>query len=291
MNSFILRLGQLLIERGAWYFAPISWIWALVVFLKNKAYDFKVFRPLKVSCPVISIGNIVAGGAGKTPFVQMLARHFSHRKVAILTRMEDEGMLLKRDANVYVGKDRRISALKAVQEGANLILLDDGFQHRKLHRDMDIVLLSGKEGHYLPRGFLRDSPRRLNEADAVFRKGEDFYYTAVNIPPIQGSKVGLFAGIANPDSFKKIVLDLGIEVVAVWILADHEAAPQKKLDAFASHCKALGAKALVTTEKDFIKGPKTLLPIHPIEIAIKWKSKENWLKLIEKIDQKIDNNA
>ena len=302
MNSFILKQGQRLIERGAWFFAPISWIWAAVVFFKNKAYDLKFFRPHKVKSIVISVGNIVAGGTGKTPFVKMLAEHFAKRKVAILSRgygkLADEAMMLQRHlphVPIYVGKDRRALASRAVKDGAELILLDDGFQHRKLHRDFDIVLLRSDDplgkGHYLPWGFLRDSPKRLKDADAVFLNGKDFRYVPSCSTSIQGLKVGLFSGIANPSLFKKSVCDLGAEVVAEWILADHEAADPKDLNHFAERSKALGANVLVTTEKDFIKGPRSSLPILFLEIKIEWHSSEKWLKLIEKIDQKLDNNC
>lgn len=80
--------------------------------------------------------------------------------------------------------------------------------------------------------------------------------------------------------------------MAEWILADHETAQPIRLERFACHCKSLGARALVTTEKDFIKTPHCSLPILFIEIEIEWLGgKEKWEKLIEKIDQKIDNGS
>jgi tetraacyldisaccharide 4'-kinase len=306
MRYKLLLLGRRLIERGAWYFAPASWIWAAVVFCRNILYDLQWIRSVSVSSVVVSVGNIVAGGTGKTPFIQMMAALFANRRVAILTRgygkIPDEAMLLERHlphAKIYIGKKRAATAKRAVVEGADLILLDDGFQHRKLFRDFDIVLTKGHHLHYLPWGFLRDSPKRLRRADAVFCNGSDFHYRVKRVLDEQGKevfirgwKVGLFSGIADPRPFKKSVDGLGATVLSEWRLADHEPADPLLLERFASQCKTLGAKALITTEKDFIKGPRCSLPIVFIEIEIEWlEGKAKWEKLIAKINQEIDNRS
>ncbi len=177
-----IRWGQSQIEKGAFFLAPLSFLWGFVSFLKNFFYDVGLFKSVQVDCPVVSVGNLVAGGTGKTPFVHFLGKRFASRKTAVLSRgygSDDEPKLLQRKlpfAKVYVGKDRVQLAKKAVQEGAELILLDDGFQYRKLHRDFDLVLLFGEDpfgkGHYLPRGFLRDSPKRLKQADLILVNGK-----------------------------------------------------------------------------------------------------------------------
>lgn len=310
MRHKLLLWGQSLIEQGAWFFAPISWIWAISVFCKNFFYRRGWFPVQRANCVVVSIGNIVAGGTGKTPFVHLLAKTFSHRKVAILSRgfgeIPDEAMLLQRrlpQVKVYVGKDRSALAKQAFVDGAELILLDDGFQHRRLHRDFDIVLLRQDDpfgkGHFLPWGFLRDSPKRLKEADAVFTGGLDFKPTVTRVLSgkgeeiLPGKTVALFCGIGNPRSFKKTVEDLGVKVVREWILADHEPASSKRLAHFADQCKSLGANAIVTTEKDFIKLPPSFsasLPILYLEIELQLtQGRQRWENLIAKIDQKIDN--
>jgi len=302
-------LGRKLIERGAWYFAPASWAWGTVAFCRNKLYDWGWIRQRKVACPVVSVGNIVAGGTGKTPFVLKLAEALSPIRVAILSRgygkIPDEALLLQRrlpNARVYVGKNRSHLAEQAFSEGAELILLDDGFQHRRLHRDLDIVLLKGDDpfgkGRYLPWGYLRDSPKRLKRADAVFANGPDFRHRVrriidqdgKEIPSILGWKVGLFCGVAYPQPFKKFVENLGGQIVSEWLLADHELASPSKLERFAGRCKALEAKALITTEKDIVKGPRCLLPIIYLETELEWLAgTERWVKLIEKIRSAIDN--
>jgi tetraacyldisaccharide 4'-kinase len=307
-----LKFGQRLIEQGAWFLAPFSFIWGAVSFCKNFLYDQKWLKIHKVDCAVVSIGNLVAGGTGKTPLAHFLAKRFSHRKVAILSRMSDEAHLLARrlpQVRVYIGKDRAALARQALLEGAELILLDDGFQHRRLHRDFDLVALDGKDpfgrGHFLPWGFLRDSPKRLKEADATFVQDGKFEgaiktlpkvarildLKGKEIPTIRGMSLGLFCGIAKPEKFKKTVADLGGKTVLEWILADHEPVNEKKLASFTDQCKALGATTLITTEKDFIKLPKGLdLPILFLEIELEIVSGEElWEKLVEKIDRKIDN--
>jgi len=301
-KSKFLLFGQKLIERGAWYFAPFSWIYALAIFCRNQLYDWKWLPIHSVNATVVSVGNIVAGGTGKTPLVHLLAKIFSHRKVAILSRgygdIPDEPMLLARHlpkVKVYVGKDRVALAREAVADGAELLILDDGFQHRRLYRDFDLVLVRNKKEHYLPWGFLRDSPKRLVKADAIFAQENPLSHQILvkkkvtrildkqenEIPSIRGWKVGIFCGLANPDSFKKTVVDLGAEIVAEWIFADHEVADISKL---------LNVRALVCTEKDFVKLPPNDLPIFFVEIEMEVvDSCGLWQKLVEKIDQKIDN--
>lgn len=292
LSAKILQFGQRLIEQGAWYFAPISWIYAFVVFIRNQLYDRKLLAITHVSPVVVSVGNVLAGGTGKTPFVHLLAQKFAHRKVAILSRgygeIPDEPMLLAKrlpNVSVHIGKNR---AELAKTIDADLILLDDGFQHRKLHRDFDIVL-GGGVGHYLPRGFLRDSPKRLEKADAQFSLGRELKL-AVNrildlkgnvIPSIRGWKVAVFCGISHPERFKKIVEELGAEIRGEKFFADHEKADLSQLPA---------GLPLICTEKDAVKLPSTDLPIYFLEMQMEVVDGiEKWEKLIEKIDKTIDN--
>lgn len=244
----------------------------------------------KVDVPVISIGNIVAGGTGKTPLVHLLAKNFSKTKrVAILSRgfgpMPDEPMLLARrlpNVCVYVGKDRVALAKQAVKEGAELIFLDDGFQHLRLHRDLDIVLHRGGKEHYLPWGFLRDSPRRLKRAEVVDTKDTKLVLKRIlnvrgeEIPSIRGWEVGIFCGIARPERFKRTVEELGARVAGEVYFADHEPAD----------LSLLGRGVWICTEKDFVKLPRTDLAIYFLEMEMQVDGLE---KIIEKIDQKIDN--
>ncbi len=160
-------------------------LYGLVARVRNALYDAGVLRAHRVpNAVVISVGNLTAGGTGKTPVVMELARAAlaAGRKPAILTRgyrrgdsvESDEAKLLARalpDVPLVVGADRRKTAAAAVAHGANVLLLDDGFQHRRLARDIDLVLLDARDpfgGDWqLPRGFLREPGSGLARASAV----------------------------------------------------------------------------------------------------------------------------
>lgn len=184
-RSRIIQFGEDLIEgrkKGGIFLYPFSLLWGLIAGSKNWLYDRGMLSVYRASRPVISIGNLVAGGTGKTPLTLLLAQTFSSKGVGILSRgasaqgeLSDEPALLARrcsEAKIYLGKDRRSSTLKAMKDKCNLLILDDGFQHRKMGRDFDLVLLSTDDpfgrGAFLPRGYLRDSPLRLRQADAIF---------------------------------------------------------------------------------------------------------------------------
>jgi tetraacyldisaccharide 4'-kinase len=291
----LMLFGQTLIENQSpflLFLAPVSWLYGLIVKIRNCLYDWHWLKSYRVDCTVVSVGNIIAGGTGKTPFISLLAKRFSHRKVAILTRgygeVPDEALLLKKHlplVRIYIGKDRVASAEQAVRDGAELILMDDGFQHRRLARDFDIILEGDSKGHYLPWGFLRDNPDRLKNVDALF--SPKLKVSRIDgAPSIRGWKVGLFCGIAKPRKFRETICELGAEVIDEWILADHAVADPT---AFAMQCKERGASALICTEKDHVKLPVSThyaLPIHYIEVETEMP--DGFEQLIEKIERNID---
>lgn len=290
-RSKFLLFGQRLIEKGAWYLAPFSLLYAAIVHLRNTLYDWGWLRSYRVGPVVVSVGNIAVGGSGKTPLVHLLAKTFAHRKVAILSRgygpLPDEAILLARKlpaVRVLVGKDRLALARLA---DVDLILLDDGFQHRRLKRDFDIVI-GPKAGHFLPWGCLRDSPSRLTSTEWVFSDEFSLVVRRIltrggqTVPSIRGWKVALFCAIAKPYRFKRTVEELGAEVVAEIYWADHQKPDLTQLPS---------GLPLICTEKDWVKLPSTDLPIYYLEIEmVAAPGSAKWEKLIEKIDQKIDNN-
>ncbi len=182
---------------------PFSRLYQLATRLRNRLYDLKVLRKFTPPVPVvISIGNIVAGGTGKTPITLLLAKELQGLgKMAILSRgyrspseknkaplllstgegplyaakiCGDEPYLLSKnvpEALVYVGKNRVHSATLAAKEGASLIILDDAMQYRKLSRDYEVVVLDARDpfgrGFFLPRGFLRDEVASLSRAHMI----------------------------------------------------------------------------------------------------------------------------
>ena len=197
------RADHLLAQRGGFVellrvpaalFGVVSW-------LRARFYDLRIFPVLRVDLPVISIGNISVGGTGKTPFVEWMIRHYEARgvQIGILARgygrksgelLNDEGRMLAQAFPAVAQEqnpDRVSGALRLLDRGVDGIILDDGFQHRRLHRDLDIVLmdatrpfgLSEPNGGgepvqaFLPRGFLREGSAALKRAQCVVLSRSD----------------------------------------------------------------------------------------------------------------------
>ena len=186
----------------AWLLAPLSWIFASVALLRRWAYRSGALRAVRVSRPVIVVGNVTVGGTGKTPFVIWLAECLRARglRPGIITRgyggaahiwpqrvtadsdagqVGDEALLLalRTRAIVIAGPNRVDDARAAIELGADVILSDDGLQHYGLARDVEIAVLDGERGvgngRYLPAGPLREGVSRLGRVDllAITRRG------------------------------------------------------------------------------------------------------------------------
>ncbi|HSJ32130.1 MAG TPA: tetraacyldisaccharide 4'-kinase, partial [Longimicrobiales bacterium] len=158
--------------------APAEAAYRLGVSLRNRAYDRSMIASTEASLPVVSIGNIAVGGTGKTPFTSWLARRLAQRgqKPAIVHGgyAEDEPELHRTwtpDIAVFVDRDRVHAAAQAHAARATVVLLDDAFQHRRLRRDLDIVLISAERWsdtvRLLPRGAWREPPAALARADVI----------------------------------------------------------------------------------------------------------------------------
>jgi tetraacyldisaccharide 4'-kinase len=298
---FLLYLLSLLYKEG--------------VRLRNLLYDCGIFKTRKVGCKVISIGNITVGGTGKTPMVIMLANLLKGHgyKPAVLSRgyggknrnsinvvsdgrrifMEhdeagDEPALIAGSLNdipVITGRERYLTGKYAVDHmGADILILDDAFQHRSLYRDIDIVLLNDKRpfgnGFLLPRGTLREPAKALNRADVIVLTGSDREVEEIAIdrglPPVpifrgyhrpkdlvqgdtypleylKGKTVCAFAGIADPESFKRTIISLGGEVVAFVRFSDHHRYTERDLKEIRRESLSHSAAITITTEKDGIK--------------------------------------
>ncbi len=325
------------IGRGVLYLLSLPY--AAAVKIRNLAYDLKLLPRKTSPIPVVSIGNIAAGGTGKTPFVHYLARELSQkRKIAILTRgyrsklehaaqpkqitekdcatvCGDEPLLLKKllpNVDVWVGKRRDISSDLALKQGAQLLLLDDGMQYRKLRRQCEIVCLDATDplakGYFLPRGMLRDDPKRLKQANILIlnncRDEKHFEQacallktitqapivgTRLKIDGIQfsGEKVAAFCAIAKPHRFLESLKECGAEVISQRFKEDHRTFSPQELTLYAQEAKQLGAKYLLCTEKDFIKLSSSInleLPIFPLktEIEIVY-GREEWYDFYQKM--------
>ncbi|MBU4376332.1 MAG: tetraacyldisaccharide 4'-kinase [Candidatus Omnitrophica bacterium] len=276
-----------------------SFLYAIVLKCISFLYRAGILPCRKVSAKVISVGNITLGGTGKTPFVIMLAENVKAmgKNVAVLIRGygEDESHLLETRLSgipVIVGADRYKSAKRAIDKfGSDCIILDDGFQHRRLKRDLNIVLIDATSPFgnmkLFPAGILREGLSRLKEADmAVLTKAdmgasnkpaiyaelkkikddivavESFYKPAglkrvsggiVPLDYIKGRRVALLAAIANPGYFEWMIKNLGANIAESFYYADHHLYSMKDVDSVIEKCAREGIDTVITTEKDIIR--------------------------------------
>jgi len=326
ISHSIDRKGFTPLKPMLWFF---SQIYATVVFLRNGLYDLKILKSHKSDLFVISVGNIAAGGCGKTPFVRYLSSKISS-PLAILSRgyrsqigkrtevisksdttlFGDEPVWLQEkcsNAQVVVSKNRVKGAELASSLGLKIALLDDGMQHRRLDRDIDIALLHADhifEGkRYLPFGYLRDDPNRLKNVDLICihhisseeefddLKGQLKKYTnapvcasCMSLEPdvskfISQNKIGVVCAIARPQSFIHTLKLSGANIIDTLILPDHSSFEITLFEKFITKLKSLGATAVVCSEKDFIKLSKNhhklLLPIVEAKAHLKMVFGEN----------------
>lgn len=291
----------------------LSFIYVFGLILARIGFYLGILRSVRLNCKVISIGNITLGGTGKTPFVRMLAKYLTQKgkKVVILIRgykrknfnpepltlnpdvMGDEGYLLAQDSAVpvLVGRDRIKTAYMAIEKyHPDIIILDDGFQHWRLKRDLDVVLINALNPfgnkRVIPRGILREPLTGLSRADVFVLtkadlgegvlalgqrlnalKPQALVIEAVHKPvcfydlegkkselsSIKDKEVCIFSAIADPASFEKIILNLGAKIKFKFEFGDHHNYIQEDLDKIIKTCKNLNIPCFITTEKDAVK--------------------------------------
>ena len=247
-------------------------------------------KPYRARVPVICIGNLTAGGTGKTPIAIAVADAIIARgkNPFFLTRgyggqlagpvvvsryhsaaeVGDEPLLLARKAATVVAYDRHQGALLAVERGADVIVMDDGHQNFTLHKDLSLVVVDGEHGfgngHVLPAGPLREPVEQgLARADAVILTGDGTPSLPAFKGPVlrariappdtaewRGRRVVAFAGIGRPEKLFRSLAGLGAELVATVAFADHHPYTKEELTDLKS--RANGAQ-LVTTEKDYVR--------------------------------------
>ncbi len=290
--------------RGLLRLAEIPYGWA--VRLRNGRYDRHTAAIHAVDVPVVCVGNLTLGGTGKTPLVEWLARWHVARglRVAIVSRgygtragvPNDESLEL---ANALPGvphvqdADRVAAARAAIDRyAAELIVLDDGFQHRRLGRDLDVVLLDASEPfgmeHLFPRGMLREPLESLRRADVVVLSRatllDDPGRAAVcrrvaNLAPravwcevehrptalvnqegerlplayLAGRSTAAFCGIGNPAGFRHTLISLGCELTAWREFADHHAYDGNSRESLQTWITEAKAELAVCTRKDLVK--------------------------------------
>jgi len=285
---------------------PVSSIFGLGVGVLNALYDHGLLRTRRLEGPVVSIGNLSVGGSGKTPFVMLLGELLKTRGVMfdILSRgyrrrttgsavvdpagtakeFGDEPLLLARRLGVpvVVGEDRyEAGVLAEKQFGVKLHLLDDGFQHRALARDFDIVLVTPEDGRdrLLPAGRLRESVQALRRADAIVLTSG----ASVAAFPLDGKLIWrvrrgivldsvppqpvVFCGIARPQNFLLQLRSAGIEPAAEAFFRDHHTYTEQDIRDLQSLRQRSQASGFVTTEKDAINLGTHLSALQPLAVV------------------------
>jgi tetraacyldisaccharide 4'-kinase len=284
---------------------PLSSIYGGIVSARNALYDRGFLRARRVEGAVISVGNLSAGGSGKTPFVIMLGELLQARGVSfdVLSRgygrksrgvllvdpgglpqqYGDEPLLIARrlQVPVIVGEDRFVAGRFAESKyGPQLHLLDDGFQHRGLARDFDIVLVTPQDvtDRLLPAGRLREPLSASRRADAVVLAGG----AAVESFPTEGKfvwrlrrgiiaknvvpKPVVFCGIARPQNFAMQLRVAGVEIAAEAYYRDHHAYTEKDIRELLALKQKSEAAGFVTTEKDAVNLGGYLSALAPISV-------------------------
>jgi len=304
---------------------PFSAIFGAGVAIRNVLYDRRVFQVKKLARPVVSIGNISVGGSGKTPFVIALGQLLTERGIAfdVLSRgygristgiavvdpngspaqFGDEPLLIaqKLQVPVIVGADRyRAGLLAETKFSSKLHLLDDGFQHRRLHRDFDIVMLPAEdqEGTLLPIGRLRELLTALKRADAVVlpdSPGRELRVKnvwrarrVVDIPAASGKMIA-FSGIGRPKQFFDVLKSANPEIAGPITFRDHHRYEQGDIDRLLDLKKQTSADSFITTEKDLInlgRLSSQLSPLLTAKLRIELESPQQVvIEIIKTIEQ------
>ena len=312
--------------------APLAWIYRAATDWRNRRYD-RARNTREADLPVISVGNLTVGGTGKTPIVEWLVRHLLERGrcPAVVSRgyggEAGRGPLLVSDGSgpqceasrcgdepwalahaipgalVVVGSDRVAAAALARRRGADVVVLDDGFQHRRLRRDLDVVLLDSTDpfggGRLLPAGRLRESPRGLERADLILVTRDPsasalaaierrIRHDGAKAPvigaghravgfvdldgrPVEPPRSGLaFCGVGNPERFRSDLEKTGLELIEFVAFADHHPYGEGELARLGRRAAAASVP-LVTTEKDLARIGSLragLLPHAPMALRI-----------------------
>ncbi len=300
--------------------AMAAFVYGLIVSIRSLAYDWGWIKVEKLPVPVIAVGNLTTGGTGKTPTVIMIVQELlcMGRRPAVLTRghkaptdaLPDEVMVIQEQCPgvpVVVNRDRVAGGRMAIdRHHADVLVLDDGFQYRRLDRDLNLLLVDatspmGIPG-LLPAGSWREPPGAMRRANAImltrceqvppeladmaagllaeWRSPRDIFqqhtrtlglFDPQGLPIADPPKrVLAFAGVANPEGFVRTIEAMGITVAAGCWFDDHHVydlpGDMEKLKKIAASCNVT---ALLTTQKDWVKlrTANCPIPVYHVRIA------------------------
>ncbi len=288
---------------------PLTELYGAASALRNTLFDRGVFKPRRLEQPVVSVGNLAVGGSGKTPFVIALGELLKERGIRfdVLSRgygrktrgvlivdpdgnaadFGDEPLLIARRLGVLVivGESRYEAGRVAERKlNSQLHILDDGFQHRSLARDFDIVLMTERDfdDQLLPSGRLREPLSSLRRADAVvLPEGLAADHPALSQKPIWRIKRDLvlpilppapfspivFCGIARPEQFFAQVRAAGVTPAAEVEFRDHHAYDRNDISRLLGLRGKLGSGGFLTTEKDTVNLGALQVKLTPLAVA------------------------
>lgn len=298
-----------------WLLGPFTPIYRLGLELRERRLSSGREEVRRLRLPVVSIGNLSTGGAGKTPLAIALAQALTVRGIAVdvLSRgygrrsgvaarvdpdgsaedFGDEPLLIARLASVpvYVAPQRYDAGVLAeagmIARGSGVHILDDGFQHRQLHRDVDILLVSRAdlEDRLLPAGNLREPLGAMNRASVIAIPADDAALESdlrargwqgpvwhirrrMDVPSLDGPVLA-FCGIARPAQFFAGLETARVRVAARRVFGDHHRYTQADLDRLAGEARRAGTAALLTTEKDAVRleGLRAALPVQTVGLV------------------------
>lgn len=313
--------GLRLLQEGL---AGLSVLFGIVVRMRILAYRSRfLLRDFRLPTRVISVGNIAVGGTGKTPLVMLLSEYFGRagKRVVIISRgykRKGKGVVVVSDGRrmlvdreragdepylfgqklsgvpVVVGESRHLAGWVAIRDFApDVLLVDDGFQHLKLRRDLDIVVIDGSNpfgnGMLLPRGILREPLSSLKRAQlfCITRVDQSHQLEHLRVQLrrinpkarrietvhrprrlralgsdqevplafLEGRKVFALSSLGNPDSFERTLTTLGAQIVGRARYRDHHDYTVEDLEVSWRQARDLGSEAIVTTEKDVVRFP------------------------------------
>ena len=296
LRAALWRFGMRLAEAP--YTAAVRW--------RNRRYDSGAAASYRVSIPVVSVGNLTLGGTGKTPMVEWIARWLRTHgvRVTVISRgygaeaggQNDEALELEQklpDVPHIENPDRVAAAQTAIEEfQCQMIVLDDAFQHRRIGRDLDIVMLDALEpfgfGHVFPRGTLREPLGGLSRAQVVALSRADMldptqlaqirrrvgqyapdaaWLEVVHAPralrswsgkeepleTLQGQPVAVFSGIGNPAGFQHTLKTCGYHLAGFREFPDHHRYSRDDVATLADWAARLEVSAMLCTHKDLVK--------------------------------------
>ncbi len=332
---------------------PLSYLFRIIVSFRNFFYNKGIFKIKGLDAKVISVGNIAAGGTGKTPFVELLAEYLLKKGVFIVILLKgykrehddikvvelgfknealklsaeslgDEAFVLLENLSVItagkgllvVGDDKTKAAKFANGKfNPQIIIIDDGFQHRKLSRDLDIVIVNPDSDKYLiPAGNLREPMKNIRRADLIVvnnkfdtaaiventksrPKIECNYvfngFTGIESDMLEQGAIDatVFCGIGEPESFRKLMKELKVNIKDFIVFPDHHSFSINDINGIIDSHKKTKSSYILTTHKDFVR-------IRHSELVLKAQSENSYKNLLfnyplyyAKIKMQINQNA